>query len=116
MKLRCREGDLALIIREEPGCEGNIGRIVTVRGPLNITPDRGPSWLIKPVQAEPWAVRNYRLQDIWIGIVTHNDLIEHPDEWLLPIRPGDVIDCPAPTETRQRLIELEKEKPDTIDA
>jgi hypothetical protein len=32
MKLRCKHGDLAVIVGEYPGCEANIGRIVQVRG------------------------------------------------------------------------------------
>jgi len=30
MKTRCKPGDLAVIVREEPGCEKNIGKIVEV--------------------------------------------------------------------------------------
>jgi hypothetical protein len=33
MTLRCKDGDLAVIVGELPGCEANIGRIVQVRGP-----------------------------------------------------------------------------------
>lgn len=87
MELLCREGDLAFIIREEPGCECNIGRTVTVHGPLSVSPGRGLTWLIEPMAGEPWTVRDFRGCDLWTGPVTLEDRVEHPDSWLLPIRP-----------------------------
>lgn len=87
MELRCREGELALIIREEPGCECNIGRTVTVHGPLEFRPGRGMTWLIEPVANDPWTVRNFRGHVLWTGPVTLEHWVEHPDDWLLPIRP-----------------------------
>ncbi len=107
-KLRCREGDLALIVREEPDCEGNIGRAVTVHGPICICPDKGPTWLIAPDRPEPWLVSQYCGQDVWIGVVTLVSLVEHPDSWLLPLRPEDEIDWRVESESRQRLITLVK--------
>lgn len=86
MELRCREGELALIIREEPGCECNIGRIVTVHGPLEFSPGRGLTWLIEPVAPEPWAVFEYRDGSVWASPITLDNMIEHPDAWLQPIR------------------------------
>ena len=35
---RCRPGDLALVIGEEPGYEENLGRLVKVSGPPAMTP------------------------------------------------------------------------------
>lgn len=106
MKLRCREGEMALIIKEEPGCECNIGRTVTVRGPIVDRIGHGPTWLIEPVQPEPWAVREYGGQPVWIGVLTSCDLIEHPDAWLLPLRSADEVDCLAQNETNKRAIKL----------
>lgn len=105
MELRCREGDLALILKEEPGCESNIGRVVTVQGPILDRPEYGPTWLIEPVESEPWTVRELT-GEIWTGSITFDSLIEHPDAWLLPLRPGDEIEWLAQTETLQRLIKL----------
>ena len=34
--LRCTEGGLAVVIREEPGCEINVGRAVVVSGPIRV--------------------------------------------------------------------------------
>ena len=86
MDLRCREGELALIIRDEPGCECNIGRTVTVAGPIFFRPGRGATWLIEPTTNEPWAVHNFMGCDIWTGHIDFDTMIEHPDSWLLPIR------------------------------
>ncbi len=33
MGLKCKDGDMAVIVGDVPGCEGNVGRIVQVRGP-----------------------------------------------------------------------------------
>ncbi len=54
--LRCKEGDLAVVTHEEPGCEVNIGRMVTVCGPVKIHERFGPTWLIQPVHPAMWAV------------------------------------------------------------
>lgn len=109
MKLRCREGDIALIIRDEPGCECNIGRAVTIQGPLMIAPETGPTWLIEPVESEPWTIRKWSGEN-WTGPVTFDSLIEHPDAWLLPLRPLDEIDWLVESESLQRLITLVKGK------
>lgn len=41
MTLRCKHGDLAVIVGEYPGCEANIGRIVQVRGPSHLSEQCG---------------------------------------------------------------------------
>jgi hypothetical protein len=41
MTLRCKHGDLAVIVGEYPGCEANIGRIVQVRGPAHLSEQCG---------------------------------------------------------------------------
>ena len=88
--LRCREGDLALIIREEAGCEANIGRVVRVGGPLELNPLWGPTWLIEPVNAEPWMHVAHSRDDVVTRPITFADRIEHSDDWLLPLHPdGD---------------------------
>ena len=88
MQLRCKEGDLALIVHDEPSCESNIGRIVQVRGPvmhnhrLQLT-----CWLIKPVERQPWRVE--RCGAISSEIVYWKSLVEHPDSWMVPLRPPE---------------------------
>ena len=90
MNLRCKSGDLAIIINETPQSRGNIGRVVEVRGPYEYPDKFGPNgWQIKPIHHTK----------IWVDI--HNCLKaelkfiywKYPtyilDEWLLPIRPND---------------------------
>jgi hypothetical protein len=36
VKLRCKDGDIAVITWDLPDCLENIGRLVQVRGPLKI--------------------------------------------------------------------------------
>ena len=56
MTLRCKEGDLAVIVGEYPGCEANIGRIVQVRGPAQLTEQSRDlmSWIIRPISRKKW--------------------------------------------------------------
>lgn len=105
MELRCREGELALIIKEEPGCESNIGRTVTVHGPLEFCPGRGPTWLIEPVTLEPWSVCEYRDGSVWTRPITLEHRIEHPDSWLLPIRSENESDQLTQQAETQLLVE-----------
>jgi hypothetical protein len=91
MKLRCREGDMALVIMEDPGYEENIGRIVTVYGPVEINPKRGPTWLIVPASPFPWSVWELDGRKC-IRSIALRDRIEHSDAWLLPLRPEEELD------------------------
>lgn len=97
MQLRCAEGDLAIILKEDAGCEVNVGRIVRVRGPIVAYADVGPTWLISPLSRVPWA---YRCRD---GEVREENAsgvkIEHPDAWMTPIR--DKFDDSAKVQTNE---------------
>jgi hypothetical protein len=84
--LRCKEGDLALVIHDEPGCRMNVGRVVVVRGPVVSRPPYGPTWLIQPVQPEAWAVAHRGGVHIEMPPLSG---VEHPDAWLLPLRPPE---------------------------
>jgi hypothetical protein len=81
---RCKLGDIAIIIHDNPGCEANIGRMVTVMGPRRVFPLRGTVWLIEPVVGNTMTYIEYG-NKVAIGLATY---IEHEDKWLLPIRPG----------------------------
>ena len=88
MVLRCRDGDLAVIVGEFPGCEVNIGRIVQVRGPAHFSEQCGEQlcWVIRPVTRKKMV--NLYIPDILISErVNWKSNIKHPDCWLLPIRP-----------------------------
>jgi hypothetical protein len=107
MSLRCKQGDLALVVYDEPGCESNIGRAVEVRGPVEINPRIGlQCWLIRPagssgrwrVVRDPAPART--------EIVSWKNRIEHPDAWLLPIPPLTESDRDANTVPEEREAEL----------
>lgn len=88
MQLRCKAGDLALIVHDEPGCESNIGHIVQVRGPVMHNPRLQLNcWLIKPVERQPWRVETSGT--ISSEIVYWKSHIEHPDCWMVPLRPPE---------------------------
>ena len=104
MNLHCKEGDLALVIHDEPGCEANIGLVVEVRGPLNVNLRLAlPCWLIRPVNPEPWAV--VELDGTLVSqVVGWESLIEHPDTWLLPLRPPKEAVCDGEVEREPELV------------
>ena len=89
MNLRCKDGDLAVIVGDFPRCEANIGRIVEVRGPMEIPSQYPlPCWKIKPIDDREWLI----LEDDWSltrEAVTRRSGIIHPDCWLLPIQPPE---------------------------
>ena len=87
MNLRCKDGDMAVIVGDVPGCEGNIGCIVQVRGPT-IRLSGYISWLIKPLENRKIQIREFN------GLIVSEKVfwkskIRHPDCFLLPIRPPE---------------------------
>lgn len=87
MNLRCKDGDLAVVVGDFPQCEANIGRIVEVRGPIE-TLDHYPvpCWKIKPIDDRDFLI----VESDWsltIEVITDFSRAVHPDYWLLPIRP-----------------------------
>ena len=85
--LRCKDGDLALVINDTIACRQNIGRVVQVRGPVRKLKQSGmQGWLIKPIHKRVWGVteldgRNVKELVFWSSGVFHEDA------WLMPIRP-----------------------------
>jgi hypothetical protein len=80
---RCKLGDVAIIIKDNPGCEANIGRVVRVHGPRRVFPRRGTVWRITPVAGTTMTYVDYD-RTVAVGLACE---IEHEDDWLLPIRP-----------------------------
>ena len=53
MNYRCKDGDLAIVIQDEPICAGNVGKVVQVRGPIMLNSRlKLICWLIKPVNRQ----------------------------------------------------------------
>jgi hypothetical protein len=86
---RCKPGDLAMITRDVPSCKENIGRIVRVSGPPGFNRHGQLTWLIQPVTAEPYLV-NDALGEFVRFMEFQEPEIEHPDIWMMPIRPDDI--------------------------
>ena len=87
MQLRCKDGDLAVIVGEMPGCEANIGRIVEVRGPAKLNHQCGLiCWRIRTVTRKK-LINLYPSGELIAESVTWKSHTEHPDCWLIPIRP-----------------------------
>jgi hypothetical protein len=87
MGLRCKDGDMAVIVGDVPGCEGNIGCIVQVRGPT-IKLSGYICWRIKPLDNRKILICEFK------GVIVSekvfwNSRIGHPDCFLLPIRPPE---------------------------
>ena len=88
--LRCKEGDLAVIVHEEIGCESNIGRLVYVIRRAEPYSDFDPmdEWWIESASDSP-------LVFLWINEIPRqtgcdSNPVKHSDRWLRPIRdPGE---------------------------
>lgn len=84
--MNCKPGDLAFVVREDKGCEQNIGLIVKV---LDRELCDGDEWRVVCEYSQMvayWAHTNKATpgrvgEEIWI-----------PDSYLRPIRPGDISD------------------------
>ncbi len=87
MELKCKDGELALVIHDEPSCEENIGKVVQVSGPVEINRElQLPCWLIQPVHRNDWKVTTL-LGEVVTQHVSWESRVEHPDKWLMPLRP-----------------------------
>jgi hypothetical protein len=85
MDLHCWPGCLAIVIKDTPACEINIGRLVWVRGPLEFSLAFGMhTWLVRPLTAAPYAMEYG--DEMRLMRVDWSTCAEHPDSWLLPIR------------------------------
>ncbi len=93
MTLRCKAGDIAVVLHDTPECSSNIGRFVRILGSLEFSGNLGKwCWLIVPVGSGLWMVeRGGRVSP---ERVTNRSRVEHPDDWLKPI-PPDVLDKDA---------------------
>jgi hypothetical protein len=92
MKLKCKEGDMAVVIHDTPKCIDNIGRIVQIRGPVRMNAKlKRRCWSIRPLDSTQYAVEDHQGR-LTREVVDWDSLVEHPDAWLHPISPGEGID------------------------
>lgn len=86
MEIRCKAGDTAIILFDEPECLGNVGRLVKVHPTLQINHHLElECWLIEPLDDLPWFISEND-GTIRLEVVSLNTGIEHPDAWMMPIR------------------------------
>ena len=99
MQTRCKPGDMAVILYDEPSCLCNVGRLVKVHPSLMLNKVLNlDCWLIEPIQNGPWALSE---EDgtVTLTPVSLADRIEHPDCWMLPIRDEQPLSEKTLTET-----------------
>jgi hypothetical protein len=86
-RLKCKDGDFAMVIYDEPGSEQNIGKVVQVLGPATmVIRSQMMGWCIKPLFPVPWGVTQLD-GSVGVEVVDWNSGVFHEDEWLMPIRP-----------------------------
>jgi hypothetical protein len=83
MRTRCKDGDLTIVIKDEPGCEANLGRFLRVHGPKELRPVLGPFWHTTAITAAPMLFRN---PSGHVEYINRLKAIRRSDAWLLPIR------------------------------
>lgn len=91
--LRCRPGDLAVILQDEPECRANIGQIVRVLCEYTEFPDEmGFHWLVEPQSSQPSPVLVGIPGKTESVLVYDNANRAHYDGWLSPLRDTQSID------------------------
>jgi hypothetical protein len=101
---RCKIGDVAIIIRDEVGCEVNIGRFVHICGPRKVFPDRGTVWRIEPIIGATITYLDDATRKIMCGEAIG---IEHADAWLIPVKPEGFDDSGHDEVAMPRTLETE---------
>jgi hypothetical protein len=87
--LRCKDGDIALVIHDSKDCEQNVGKVVFVRGPAKLISRSGmKGWRIKSLHPSLWAVEDQHF-GVKLELLHWGSDVFHEDDWLLPLRPED---------------------------
>jgi hypothetical protein len=76
---------MAIVTRDVPICSANVGHLVKVTGHLAINRIGQPTWGVVPVNPETYLVNNWDGEIE--GFANEFGELDHPDEWLAPIRP-----------------------------
>ena len=108
--LRCRPGDLALIVQDEPECRANIGQIVRVIGEYKLLRKSSMFyWLVVPQSSTPSAVLILGSERDYRTLVYDSRPRNHPDAWLRPLR--DSSEADEMTHITERPIQSEWKDP-----
>ncbi len=85
--LRCKDGDIALVIHDTPGCEQNLGKVFCGKGPAEtIIRNGSQGWRIKPLHPESRVIEDERCRAA-LALVDWDSAFCHEDTWLLPLHP-----------------------------
>ena len=87
MALRCKPGDIAMVTWDHDDCLENLGRLVEV-GQSPYVQDGKWVWRIRPITPELYALREVN-DSLARESVTWSSRVEHPDAWMVPIRPSE---------------------------
>jgi hypothetical protein len=90
MSLRCKPGDIAIVIHDFPSCKDNLLHVVRVTGsPRYDHLSHQFKWLIDPLSKPNWCL-NTSAENAEARVLDRVDCfyeqIEHPDDWLKPIQ------------------------------
>ena len=83
--MRCKHGDLAVIVHDFASCVGNVGTTVQVIGPPIKHPDSPHlCWQVRPVsRTKLWLSGNGKAAAY--ELITEENQAFHPDPWLEPV-------------------------------
>ena len=91
--LRCRPGDLAVIVQDEPQCQANLGQLVRVIEEYTQFPEElGVHWLVQPLSTGVSPVLVEGAGGKPPRVVWDNQPRAHYDGWLRPLLHTDGAD------------------------
>jgi hypothetical protein len=89
MDSRCKAGDLALLLRNVPGCVGGAGRFVLVGSTARDDPALGLVWPVLPITTAGW---DWKSGIRPLQVLDRPHWLEQPDAWMMPLGvPPDAI-------------------------
>ena len=81
--MKCKHGDLAIIVDDFEGCKGNIGLLVRVIGPAEVVMNMNCQQLIPLSGQGMWLIDEGKARK---NLITPRIQAIHPDKWLKPIK------------------------------
>ena len=91
--LRCRPGDLAVIVQDEAECQRNIGQVVRViEEYTQFREEMGVHWLVQPLSSTASPVLIEDRSGTKPRVVWDNQPRAHYDGWLSPLLDTDSAD------------------------
>ena len=90
MNIRCKQGDIAMITKEDPGCDANLGKLVRVCSQRGVDRMGLVIWRIEPLTTTDYYL--YWQKSNAARLKTSSDVVDHPDLWMEPIRPDECVE------------------------